>query len=106
VSDLSLFDTAPHPRWRSSDPQTSVDAALSITPDALRENQVAVLNVLRLYGPLTDEGIAAWYGDRPKQSPSGLRTRRHELQELGLVEDSGKRARLRSGRQAIVWRAS
>jgi hypothetical protein len=104
VSDLSLFDVSP--RARSTDPETSWEAARSITPHVLRENQAAVLNVLRLYGPLTDEGIAAYYGDRPKQSPSGLRTRRHELQELGLVEDSGERARLRSGRQAIVWRVS
>jgi hypothetical protein len=102
VSDPTLFDA----RARSTDPETSWDAARSISRDGLRENQAAVLRLLRRYGPLTDEQIGELYGHVPPQSPSGLRTRRHELQELGLVEDSGERARLRSGRQAIVWRAS
>jgi hypothetical protein len=105
VNDLTLFDA----RARSTDPETSWAAARSITPDALRANQSAVLQVLGKYGPMTDEQLADEYARCDwfaPQSPSGLRTRRHELQELGLVEDSGERARLRSGRQAIVWRAS
>jgi hypothetical protein len=41
----------------------------------------------------------------PKASTSGLRTRRAELVKMGLIKDSGKRARLRSGRYSIVWEA-
>ncbi len=39
----------------------------------------------------------------PDQSASGIRTRRNELVELGVIRDSGKREKLRSGRYGVVW---
>jgi hypothetical protein len=97
----SLFDQRPRARW--SDPLTSHQAAASVT--RMRRSQAAVLAVLREEGPATDEEIAARYRTppRPMQSPSGLRTRRAELVEAGLVRDSGERRRLPSGRLGIVW---
>lgn len=88
---------------RRTDPLTSHLAAASITSERIRKSQADVLRVLSS-GPMCDEQIA----DRArelgvKQSPSGLRTRRAELVDLGQVIDSGERVRLRSGRMSIVW---
>ena len=100
--------TAPVPaiaRARTSDPDTSHAAAQSLTPETLRLSQTAVLSVLTAYpAGLTDQGLALVYGNRwPAQSESGLRTRRAELVRGGMVVDTGRRERLASGRQAVVW---
>ena len=95
------------PRARNTDPETSHEAAASVKH--VRDSQRAVLAVLRATEGLTDIEIAQRYirlsKNLPKQSPSGLRTRRKELVERGLVEDSGDKRKLPSGRNAIVWRA-
>jgi hypothetical protein len=95
------FETIP--RARAGDPQTSHDAAASV--EHLRQSQIAVLATLVTLGePATDEQIAdAYRGRWPRQSPSGLRTRRSELVEAGLVEDSGVRVTMSTGRKAIAW---
>jgi hypothetical protein len=87
---------------RATDPPTSRAAAESLTAERIRESQEAVLKVFRACGAMTDvELVERYFG--PKQSTSGLRTRRHELVERGLLRDSGKRRTLESNRQAIVW---
>lgn len=74
---------------RATDPQTSHEAAASVTPN-LRESQAAVLDLLRRYGPMTDvELIAAARRDDVRLSDSGIRTRRHELEAMGLVKRAG-----------------
>ena len=96
---------------RRSDPLTSHAAAASITPDQLRASHVAVLAVFRRVGAMHDERLLAAYADvtllhgtiGPRQSPSGLRTRRRELVDLGLLRDSGERVTLPSGRRSIIW---
>lgn len=103
-------------RARTTDPETSHLAAASIDESTLRDSQRAVLRVLRNVGVgMTDETLiatyrAAWSRDArgriPQQSESGIRTRRKELATMGLVVDSGERARLASGRNAIVWIAA
>ena len=40
------------------------------------------------------------------QSDSGIRTRRSELRDKGLVIDTGQRVLLATGRQAAVWAAT
>lgn len=102
---------APQQRTRATDPDTSLSAAASLDPDNLRENQAAVLKVIRECGPMTDVDLVERYERSvreviyglPRQSQSGIRTRRAELVAGGLVEDTGERRRLESGRQAIVW---
>jgi hypothetical protein len=89
---------------RRTDPHTSHAAAASITEQQLTDGQRAVLQTLRRIGPAIDPQIVASYVG-PWQSPSGLRTRRHELVERGLVRDTERRVKLPSGRQAIVWEA-
>ena len=93
-------------RARNTDPATSHQAAASV--DDLRTSQWYVLEYVKRNGPLTDEELVGGYtstsfGAMCMQSPSGIRTRRKELVEKNLVHDTGERARLASGRKAIVW---
>lgn len=110
MNEPSLFD-APVARARSADPDTSHAAAASLTSDAIRRSQQAVLRVLRDRGPMTDTSLVneyevqAWKGAAPKQSPSGIRTRRKELVEMGFVQAAGKKELLDSGRYAHTWEA-
>jgi hypothetical protein len=104
------FDTAVRrPRARTSDPETSREAAQSV--ERLTDKQQYILRILS-YRPRTDEEI--WehivfptddFGLAYPMSVSGARTRRKELVDMNLVRDSGKRRKTRSGRNAIVWEA-
>lgn len=90
------------PVARSTDPGTSWAAARSVT--RIRQTQQWILDLLAT--PMTDEQIAlALERDGHSVSPSGARTRRAELVDLGLVVDSGQRTLLKTGRRAIVWAA-
>jgi hypothetical protein len=98
------------PSARPTDPETSHQAAESISETHLRASQGWVLAVLSYTGPTTDVDLVATYehfvrtGTQvPPQSQSGIRSRRAELVEQGLVYDTGLRRRLPSGRQAVVW---
>lgn len=117
VSDeYALFDAAGEPTAtaRATDPATSRQAAASIAGERLRASQEAVLRVLARGGSvgMTDSELVERYttaadlGFEPRQSPSGIRSRRHELVEAGEVVDTGERAKLASGRNAIVWAAA
>lgn len=100
-------------RTRTTDPETSLAAAASISEHNLRVSQQAVLRYLRGRGPVTDVGLVDGYEAAsaanparfPRQSVSGLRTRRAELVAAGLVKDTGRREALPSNRLAIVWEA-
>jgi DNA-binding Lrp family transcriptional regulator len=52
---------------------------------------------------MTDQALVERVGGL--MSPSGARTRRRELVDLGFVEDTGMRIKLRSGRLSAVWKA-
>lgn len=94
----------PLPLARTGDPWTSHAAANTV--DHVRESQAAILTVLRRYGPMTDELIAAALEQNGVlMSPSGARTRRRELVDLGLVIDTGRTSLTRSNRHTIIWRA-
>jgi hypothetical protein len=103
---LPMFDAGPSTtRARRTDPDTSRLAAYALSN--LSDARRAVLGVLvDLGGLATDERLAEAYTATEgliRQSPSGLRTRRSELVDLGLVRDSLQRVRLPSGRWSIVW---
>jgi len=87
-------------RW---DPLTSWEAAGSLTPEAIGRAQLLVWRTLQDHPPMTDDELVDLLAG--ELSPSGIRTRRAELVDLGLVRDTGRRVRLRSGRRAIVWEA-
>lgn len=94
---------------RSTDPETSHRAAAS-TGD-LRLSQGCILQLLRVFGPMTDEALCATYAkfgvqyEYPRQSDSGIRSRRAELVRLGLVEYTGEKLPISTGRLARVWGA-
>ena len=94
------------PRARLSDPATSHAAAASVAN--LRHTHRVIHTLLSLDGPMTDEQLMLLWNDRiaDRISPSGLRTRRAELVDMGYVRDSGERRPLESGRMAIAWEAA
>jgi len=87
------------PLARATDPQTSHDAAASLSN--ITDLQREIVQVFKLREHFTDEElVGTFYG---YASPSGVRTRRKELVDLGLLKDSGERRVLLSGRKGIVW---
>jgi len=93
------------PKARSSDPATSHAAAATVTTDTITDTQVAIVEVLRAHGPLTDEQLCQRIADQRIEpvSVSSIRTRRSELAAAGRVVDTGRRQPTRTGRSAIVW---
>jgi len=93
------------PVARRTDPATSWAAAESVSERTIRKTQQEVLDILARRGPSTDEEIAeSAFRRDSQQSPSGLRTRRRELVDVGLVVDTGTRRPTKAGRMSIVWR--
>lgn len=98
----------PDPRARRTDPETSVGAAESVNKKKATRTQDAIDSIFLDMGPLTDDEV--WVelisrGLTHLTSPSGARTRRHELVEMGRLRDSGKRKRGKTNRQMILWEA-
>jgi hypothetical protein len=99
--------TPPRAVARTTDPDTSHDAADSLDPATLTGIQVNVLVVLEGSGErglpdvTLEDRYRASYG---WAGGSTIRTRRRELVDLGLVEDTGVRVPIRSGRLSILWR--
>jgi len=87
---------------RISDPATSFDAAASVKPSATRAIYKTILLILGEHGPSTDPEIEGFV-EAGKQSPSGLRTRRKELQVADYIEYAGYRRKLASGRYGQAW---
>ena len=89
---------------RLTDPQTSHEAAESVSN--ITKTQSAILKML--WRPMTDELLIGLYQTQmehmlvPMASQSGIRSRRAELVDLGLVEAKGSDFTL-FGRRAIVW---
>jgi len=77
---------------------TSYAAAVEIleTADTLRAK---VYRFIRDAGHATDEQIQ----DGLTMNPSTQRPRRIELLEAGIIRDSGRKAKTKSGRDAVVW---
>lgn len=86
---------------RRTDPETSHDAADSVTPD-LRQLQARVADYAKRRGRL---GFTDAQMSNDLQDPgSTLRTRRSELTARNIILDSGERRTFgESARQRIVW---
>ncbi len=94
---------------RAGDPDTSHQAARTVNLDQ-RPLYRWWLHHLNAHAGLADywatmEGALADYNNdhtMPWVSPSGFRSRAAELRAAGLIEDSGRRAELNSGRMGMV----
>ena len=90
---------------KTGHPETSYEAASSLSSDKIRQSQKDVLWVFRNFGKMTDTELIEKYNrvGKPKQSPSGIRSRRSELRDRGLIAWSGEYRVLASGRKSRVW---
>lgn len=91
------------PAARTTDPRTSHEAAESVR--RITATKFVILDLLTRAA--CDEDLVERYNFRthhgaPKASPSGIRSRRKELVDAGLVEQYGLDWTA-SGRSAIVW---
>lgn len=87
---------------RSTDPKTSHDAAESVSD--ITATKAHILEALKR--PRSDAQLIEAYRNTagaPKASESGIRSRRAELVDSGMVVDSGDRVKTESGRWSIVW---
>ncbi len=101
------------PRQRTDDPPTSMYEG---TVDGLAANQRAVYYCFQLYDILDERDLLEKYEylhqhyptPYPRQSESGLRTRRSELEQLGVVVriDSNGLSKLggKAGRYQLRWK--
>ncbi len=104
------FEHRPLPteaRARATDPDTSHAAAKAIRPEQLRHSQEVVLRAFRIRGEdgATDEEAekeVSALGIRC--TPSGVRTRRCEIQRAGLVEYTEEKRKLDTGGHGRVHR--
>lgn len=89
------------PFARTTDPETSHEAAQSITNITPLKQEI----LQRLMTPMTDADLIAVIrnGSRLLVTESGVRSRRAELVQAGLLKDTGAREKLSTGRNAIVW---
>jgi Fe2+ or Zn2+ uptake regulation protein len=93
---------------RITDPETSHEAAESASHRITMCQQAVLTLLLAQNAPLSDAELVFRYQNMttlPKQSPSGIRSRRHELVLRGLVRDSHQRMRPDGGRAHILWEA-
>lgn len=87
---------------RNTDPDTAHNAYATL--QHLSDKHRLVLRLLRMYGPLTDDGLsehAAQHG--VELIPTSIGKRRREMEESGFVVNSGHRAPTRRGVSAILW---
>jgi hypothetical protein len=89
------------PFARTTDPETSHEAAESVTNITPLKQEI----LQRLMTPMTDADLIEVIrtSSRLIVTESGVRSRRAELVQAGLVKDTGARVKLATGRNAIVW---
>jgi hypothetical protein len=91
---------------RSTDPQTSHEAARTVN---VTRGQKIVLNEFMMYHEMTDEQLIVALQVRQdscpdaKLSDSGARSRRAELVAIGILKDTGRRAKTNTGRKTTIW---
>lgn len=87
-------------RARVSDPETSHEAAQSISGGRMTELQAWILAELKRH-PSIDEEL-----ENRVDSPASIRSRRAELVMMGKVKWTGGYRETKRGRKARIWRAA
>lgn len=103
--------TGDSPRARIDDPETSHEAADSISKKAREDSAREVLVILAAArGPLTAEAIfehheaRAFIGQAERTySPSRIRTGLSQLVDAGQVQSAPERGKTKTGRSAQTW---
>lgn len=93
---------APAAHTRTGDPETSFEAAESLSEQTLSELQTKVLDWFLIHREGTDEDLQRdpiFIG----LGPSTARSRRAALVELGYLRDSGHRSVNQRGRNIVIW---
>jgi hypothetical protein len=93
----------PNPTARFADPATSFEAANSIKPDSMRKAYRFIITTLGEHGPLAADEIYAYKPADLRQSESGIRTRRKELERAGYIEYAGYKKRNVRRLHTQVW---
>lgn len=95
---------------RSSDPDTSHEAAASLPPIVLRWLWECVLTLFYLRGPMRDEILTklyrGFYDLNLPPASSTVRSRRRELVKLGLIRKTGAKQKMSGSKRkrgSIVW---
>lgn len=92
---------------RRTDPETSHEAAKSVSEESITETQRAIIKLLGTT-PMNDDQLFQMYFQGAEQgywkhaSMSGVRSRRSELVKRGIVKNVG-RTKTSFGRAAIIW---
>lgn len=92
-----------HDLARSTDPDTSHDAAASTD---LRGSRAEVLRILTEFGPMSDDELLMRHellGTARRFTPQRLRTARKALESAGVVQPTGRKVATRYGRAAQEW---
>jgi hypothetical protein len=92
-----IFALPEFPRVRTSDPETSHQAAASITD--VSSHYAQILEALSTIGPLGKDGISFY----SRLDPNQIARRLNEMQKLGLIRLSGKTVKSNSNRQEREW---
>ncbi len=91
---------------RKSDPQTSHEAAASISKQQRMRSHEQVLNAFIIHGPMCDK-ILATKPEVAGMTPSRIRTARCELTRLQVLEDTGETVPMYTGTKVLrhkIWR--
>jgi ribosomal protein L9 len=100
---MLAFDTAQTsqlPMARRADPATSHQAAAS-AKELQAKHQQAIVDVLRVYGAMGKDGIAAY----THLTGVAVARRTVELERAGLIRWTGKTVTSNAGRQEREWEA-
>ncbi len=102
MTDVTELNNPPPAVARNTDPATSFAAAASISPETMRDTYKLIVNILGDHGPQADFEIEGWM-PAGKQSSSGIRTRRKEMEKAGYVQYVGYTKRNPRQLSVRVW---
>jgi len=101
MNEARVWDVIEKPKARHTDRQTSWDAAGSISDQSVSVMKQRILQLLEIPG--TDQELIARFDMCLFEgSPSGIRSRRAELEKEGLVQVVGQ-SKTASGRKCSVF---
>lgn len=95
------------PRWRNTDPETSVEAS-EISADRMSRLKSWIVDYLRNevmadHDLVTFQRLAALNGESPLVTPQRVRTARRELADAGVLVSTNIIRFTPTGRKAQTW---